>query len=457
MSTNTQNNIRTTNNVPTTALKTNKSNKQESNIDFSALFSEAMGNNTSKAQLNALESQMRQALGKQEEKKKTPDSNPMAAENAQSLVWSQRNWNTQTSHQPSGENHGINGSSNTTTKTVTAQDKQGPTEAKQQTTEKPADRPTEKANAQTDAQAKPQDNTAGNQESTAAERPSQEAMTNNAQTAGGAYSTKDTGVDPRSNNSANNTIQVQTQTDTITVSAVKDPNAPIELKGNAQATPNINPALAQAVSTQSNNAQVSEEESIQTLKAGDLKLTTAGQNTAALSPSTSNVSRSGGGPTEIKTPVTQPGFAKELGQTVQWALGKNMSTVDIRINPESFGPMNMRLVQKGQDVQIIIRTQDENSANLMTQAISGLKESMAQNGLQLSQVQVQHSGNTQANNLTSGQQQQQWAQNQGQGGQQQNNPHAQRGGNSTELLEETPATTTTQKPGNSGRGIDLFA
>eukprot|EP01038_Epipyxis_sp_PR26KG_P020481 gene20481-28996_t len=50
----------------------------------------------------------------------------------------------------------------------------------------------------------------------------------------------------------------------------------------------------------------------------------------------------------IKTPVNQPGFAKELGQTVQWAIGKNLSTVDIRVNPESFGPMNMRLVQKGQ-------------------------------------------------------------------------------------------------------------
>lgn len=452
MSTNTQNNIRTNNNVPTTALKTNKSNKQESNIDFSALFSEAMGNNTPKAQLNALESQMRQALGKQEEKKKTPDSNPMAAENAQSLVWSQRNWNTPTNHQPDGANHAISSSSNSAAKSVEGQDKQGPTEAKQQAAEKPAESPADKANAQ----AKPQDNSASKQESAAAERSSQEAMAGKAQAVEGEQGpAKDSGVDLRSNNRGENSVQVQTQADNITVSAVKDPSAPVELKGNAQATPNINPALAQAVSTQSNNAQVSEEESIQTLKAGDLKLTTAGQNTAALSPSTSNVSRSVSGPTDIKTPVTQPGFAKELGQTVQWALGKNMSTVDIRINPESFGPMNMRLVQKGQDVQIIIRTQDENSANLMTQAISGLKESMAQNGLQLSQVQIQHSSNTQANNLASGQQQ--WAQNQGQGGQQQNNPHAQRGGNSTEPLEETPATTTTQKPANSGRGIDLFA
>lgn len=93
--------------------------------------------------------------------------------------------------------------------------------------------------------------------------------------------------------------------------------------------------------------------------------------------------------TQIKTPVNQPGFGRELGQTVQWAIGKNLSTVDIRVNPESFGPLNMRLVQKGQQVQLVIRTQDEASANLLTQALGGLKEVLAQNGLQLNQVQVQ--------------------------------------------------------------------
>jgi flagellar hook-length control protein FliK len=457
MSTNTQNNIRTNNNVQTNSLKINKSNKQEANIDFSALFSEAMGNTTPKAQLNALESQMRQALSKTEEKKKTPESNPMAAENAQSLVWSQRNWNTQSSHQPEGTNHAISNSSNPTPATsnnVEPKNKQGATEAKQQTSEKPTEQPAEKTNAQ----AKPQNNASSNKESTATERPSQEAIANNAQATEDIRPVKDTSVDLRSNNNANNTVQIQTQADTnITSQAVKDPSAPVELKGNAQTTPNINPALTQQVNAQSNNAMVAEEESIQTVKAGDLKLTTAGQSAAALGASTSNVSKSVGSPTDIKTPVTQPGFAKELGQTVQWALGKNMSTVDIRINPESFGPMNMRLVQKGQDVQIIIRTQDENSANLMTQAISGLKESMAQNGLQLSQVQIQHSGNTQSNNLTSGQQQQQWAQNQGQGGQQQNNAQNHRGGNSSGPQEDTPAPTTAQNTGNAGRGIDLFA
>jgi flagellar hook-length control protein FliK len=152
----------------------------------------------------------------------------------------------------------------------------------------------------------------------------------------------------------------------------------------------------------------------------------------------------------IKTPVTQPGFAKEMGQTVQWAIGKNLSTVDIRVNPESFGPMNMRLVQKGQQVQLIIRTQDETSANLLTQSLSGLKEVLAQNGIQLNQVQIQHNNtptpNSQGNN---GQPQFDQHGNQGRNGQQ-----SAQGGNAR--AEETPLPTATQPTKAQGK-LDLFA
>ena len=155
--------------------------------------------------------------------------------------------------------------------------------------------------------------------------------------------------------------------------------------------------------------------------------------------------------TLIKTPVNQPGFAKELGQTVQWAIGKNLSTVDIRVNPESFGPMNMRLVQKGQQVQLVIRTQDEASANLLTQALGGLKEVLAQNGLQLNQVQIQHS-NTPGSQGQSNNSQAQFDQNRNQG--QGSGQHA-AGGDNSQAESGAPATAATaRKP--QGK-LDLFA
>lgn len=151
----------------------------------------------------------------------------------------------------------------------------------------------------------------------------------------------------------------------------------------------------------------------------------------------------------IKTPVNQPGFAKELGQTVQWAIGKNLSTVDIRVNPESFGPMNMRLVQKGQQVQLVIRTQDEASANLLTQALGGLKEVLAQNGLQLNQVQIQH-GNTPTPQGQGNQGQAQFEQNRQQG---QNNGQRSGGGDNEQQDSGTPAAASRKPEGK----LDLFA
>ena len=151
----------------------------------------------------------------------------------------------------------------------------------------------------------------------------------------------------------------------------------------------------------------------------------------------------------IKTPVNQPGFAKELGQTVQWAIGKNLSTVDIRVNPESFGPMNMRLVQKGQQVQLVIRTQDEASANLLTQALGGLKEVLAQNGLQLNQVQIQH-GNTPTPQGQGNQGQAQFEQNRQQG---QNNGQHSGGGDNEQQDSGTPAAASRKPEGK----LDLFA
>ena len=153
----------------------------------------------------------------------------------------------------------------------------------------------------------------------------------------------------------------------------------------------------------------------------------------------------------IKTPVNQPGFAKEVGQTVQWALGKNMSTVDIRVNPETFGPMNMRLIQKGQQVQLIIRTQDESSANLLAQALGGLKEVLGQNGLQLNQVQIQHGQAPQNNQQPADTAQQQFAQQQQSG---------QRGGNGSGKQSEEPDSivhTNTQTGKRPDGKLDLFA
>ena len=161
--------------------------------------------------------------------------------------------------------------------------------------------------------------------------------------------------------------------------------------------------------------------------------------------------------TRLGTPINQPSFAKELGHTVQWAISKNISTVDIRINPENFGPLNMRIVQKGQEIQLLIRTQDEQSANTLQQALSGLKESLGNQGLQLNQVNIQHGqSNSQTQNQSS-------THSNGQGTSsnpnfsQQSKPN---NANQTDLQsgeDQTLANTPANNNRASVGGVDLFA
>lgn len=229
--------------------------------------------------------------------------------------------------------------------------------------------------------------------------------------------------------------------------------------GNIGSAPPANPVVAQVAAqlAQQNPKAANSEAELMPLRVGDKVLanrSAALSNPAALVggiPGQTNTAPAAA-QTQIRTPVHQPGFAKELGNTVQWAIGKNLSTVDIRVNPESFGPMNMRLVQQGQQVQLIIRTQDETSANLLQQALGGLKDVMAQNGLQLNQVQVHHQNAT-----PSGQHQGFTAQQEfGQSAQGQQQGHKQGRGHSSE--DGTAAQMGTAPGNNTPKGrLDLFA
>ncbi len=252
---------------------------------------------------------------------------------------------------------------------------------------------------------------------------------------------------------------LQVKMDASASTAATRPELATTASNATNANSNIAAQLAPQIAPQIAKQQFSlKGEEFTGLKAGDKIMTTgaaaAGQTNATTLPASLNGLGNGisaNSQALIKTPVNQPGFAKEVGQTVQWALGKNMSTVDIRVNPETFGPMNMRLIQKGQQVQLIIRTQDESSANLLAQALGGLKEVLGQNGLQLNQVQIQHGQAPQNNQQAGDTAQQQFAQQQ-QGGQ--------RGGNGSGKQGEEPDSIVNVNAPTIKRAdgkLDLFA
>lgn len=470
-----------------------KQGQQESQLNFTELFSSALGQSAPTAQLNSIEIQLRESLYQQNKPKKNNDStaNAEAAQAAQAAVWAQRNWMQTAPVQqdtPAAANEVIKDTKDTeAAKQAVAPDNTAPTDS--------ANVSTSSENSQASsrgAQQTPEQNVNNNTEQAA--KVALPGNTTNPANSGTALDTTPTTTELALNSAAdgepvaqvinptkpeqttgnelagtdkarpdlkttaqlkadatiaNSTVQMRA--DTAQGNGPGNVGNAVQVQLNQQVAPQITQQIAQQA--QAMGEGFGEEG----LKVGQKILATGNLQSAGtatgIAAGTNGLTGTAGSAqqTLIKTPVNQPGFAKELVQTVQWAIGKNLSTVDIRVNPESFGPMNMRLVQKGQQVQLVIRTQDEASANLLTQALSGLKEVLAQNGLQLNQVQIQHS-NTPSPQGQSNNNQAQFDQNRNQG--QGHGQHAGGGDNSQAESGAPTNTATARKP--EGK-LDLFA
>lgn len=474
-----------------------KQGQQESQLNFTELFSSALGQSAPTAQLNSIESQLRESLYQQSKPKKNNEStaNAEAAQAAQAAVWAQRNWMQTAPVQqatPVAANEVIKDTKDTeAAKQAVAPDNTAPTDSAnastssensqanargaQQTPEKNADNDTEQtakvalpgnttnpANSGTALDTKPTTtelalNSAADGEPVAQViNPTKPEQTTGNELAGADKARPDlktTAQLKADATIANSTVQMRA--DTAQGNGPGNVGNAVQVQLNQQLNQQLAPQITQQIVQQAQ--AMGEGFGEEGLKVGQ-KILAAGNLQSAgtatgIAAGTNGLTGTAGSAqqTLIKTPVNQPGFAKELGQTVQWAIGKNLSTVDIRVNPESFGPMNMRLVQKGQQVQLVIRTQDEASANLLTQALGGLKEVLAQNGLQLNQVQIQHS-NTPGSQGQSNNSQAQFDQNRNQG--QGSGQHA-AGGDNSQAESGAPATAATaRKP--EGK-LDLFA
>lgn len=446
----------------TNASNKASADKKSTELQFEALFSSAMGQIAPNAQLNNIEAQLRETLFKQDkDTKKKENSNPNA-EMAQADVWAQRSW-MQNTAMPAAAPTNNKQFAETRAAAVASKPAEKPAEKQvEKQTENPVksqpggqaetqsqkltEKSAEKANSKTEQQAESTAETAAETTATAAAtvpgaaikqeaaaeataktvqpntttntKPGDSENLNNATTAAKSAEAgkaselpaelntsdqKQTADTTRTFDKSSGNAKVDTVLNNSTVSSRAD-TAATAAAGTPATFTNANAVAAQLAPQIARQAQnTGEALELEGLKPGQkIAAGSTLQGNTALVAGTNGLGNPLGTAQQalIKTPVNQPGFAKEVGQTVQWAIGKNLSTVDIRVNPETFGPMNMRLVQKGQQVQLVIRTQDEASANLLTQALSGLKEVMAQNGLQLNQVQIQH-GNTpngQANN-----------------------------------------------------------
>lgn len=467
-------------------LKSNTASNNDKTDGFSNLFASAMSGLNPQAKLSTIQEEMREALNQNSTKKNQLDSDNLAFAGQQqasdAAVWAQRAWVNPAPVQSTAVSNGSAPIQASTSKATQPEQSASPRENSESKAE-----PTRTEQASTSKDSKPASEQASDKNSTA---PADDAKKSASPDSTAAQTNAKADATTNTNGPADQAIENTVALNAADSKGLKaepskaetgvadngkltanDTKVDLKVTQNSQTQPaNLHAAqiarnaAAQAMQV-AQQAQVTGRQGQQIeldekgLQVGDKILATgASASSAAANPAAGlmglGTTRTGlAGEALIKTPVNQPGFVKELAQQVNWTIGKNMSTVDIRVNPESFGPMNMRLVQKGQEIHLVIRTQDDQSAAMMTQAVHGLKEALAQSGLQLGQVQIHGAAADAQNAFANLQQQAQGQQQAGSGSRQQKGGNGQSDGDSQDI-EALPQATTSKANNN---GLDLFA
>jgi flagellar hook-length control protein FliK len=166
-----------------------------------------------------------------------------------------------------------------------------------------------------------------------------------------------------------------------------------------------------------------------------------GQSTSASSTST----------VKVNAPLGSNTFPAEMSQKIVWMVGRQMSQADIRINPETLGPINLKIQMRGNEAQITVTAQDPQAQQLLAQAIPALKEILSQSGIDLSQAQVQVAGG----NVDSNQQGSGNARQQQQGAEPQFRQLLNNGGDAEPSVDAISTLPPVRSDSNSG--VDTFA
>ncbi len=95
----------------------------------------------------------------------------------------------------------------------------------------------------------------------------------------------------------------------------------------------------------------------------------------------------------IERPVGSPGWGQELAQRVQWVVGKEMQSAEIRINPPHLGPIELRVTMHNDQAHVVLVTASPAVREAVEQALPRLRELLADNGISLGHAGVaDHSG-----------------------------------------------------------------
>ncbi len=99
----------------------------------------------------------------------------------------------------------------------------------------------------------------------------------------------------------------------------------------------------------------------------------------------------------IAANVASPGFSQELGQQVVWLGGQEIKQAQIRLNPQSLGPLEVKVSVEHGRVDVVFAAQHPATVTAVQQSLEQLNQMLGGQGLSLGQTSVgQHAAQHQS-------------------------------------------------------------
>lgn len=106
------------------------------------------------------------------------------------------------------------------------------------------------------------------------------------------------------------------------------------------------------------------------------------------------------GDLSLKTPVTSPAWTRELGQQIQGLIQNNGQRVALHLNPVELGPLLVELKVVDNQAQVLFTSANLQVRGILESAIPELRESLAEQGINLGETMVGEHRNDQQQQLS---------------------------------------------------------
>lgn len=100
-------------------------------------------------------------------------------------------------------------------------------------------------------------------------------------------------------------------------------------------------------------------------------------------------------PAPLNVPPQHPGWNQSVGDRLQWMIGQNLQTAEIRLDPPELGSMEVRIQIHKDNASIVFSAPNPQVRDALEAAIPRLREMMDQIGLSLGDVNVSQESFTQ--------------------------------------------------------------